>query len=124
LLKEAPDLQLTIDTGHLAFAGVDVYAFIDKYKDRTVHYHMKNIRPNVVDRARKEPMPFEWAVINGGFTVPGDGGLDFSRIFQQVRASGYQGWWVVEAEQNPLTSNPFLYARLARAFIQLSVKSD
>ena len=121
LLKEAPNLHLTIDTGHLAFAGVNVYEFIHDYKDRAVHYHMKNIRPNIVERARKEPMSFEWAVINGCFAVPGDGGLDFARIFRQVISGGYQGWWVVEAEQNPLTSNPYLYARLARAFIQLEI---
>ena len=76
----------------------------------------------VTELARQGGMSFEWAVVNGCFTVPGDGGLNFKRIFRQVSETpGFEGWWVVEAEQNPLTSNPYLYGRLAREFMSLEI---
>ena len=126
LLEVAPTLGLTVDVGHLAFAGaepLDILDIIDKYQDRIVHYHMKNVRTEIIERARCEPMSFEWAVIEGCFTVAGDGGLDFSEIYRRVVDTGYDGWWVLEAEQNPKTSNPLLYATLAREFTRFELAS-
>ncbi|HEX6387023.1 MAG TPA: TIM barrel protein [Anaerolineae bacterium] len=118
LLAEAPELMLAIDTGHLAFAGVNPREFIDRYIDRIVHFHLKNVRPAVVAQAHTEPLPWRWAQIDGAFTVPGDGGIDFRPILEKIRSSGYEGWIVLEAEQNPYTANPYLYARLGRTYIK------
>ena len=68
-------------------------------------------------------MSFEWAVIEGCFSVPGDGGLDFSKIYRRVVETGYDGWWVLEAEQDPKTSNPLFYATLAREFTRFELAS-
>jgi len=111
-------LHFTLDTGHLRFAGADPLEIIDRYFDRTVHLHVKNVRERVTQAARTGPMSFEFAVVEGAFTVPGDGGIDYVPIFDLLKRRGYQGWLVVEAEQNPLTADPVLYATLAREYIR------
>ena len=42
----------------------------------------------------------------GAFTVPGDGSLDFGAIVQRFADYGYEGWFVVEAEQDPKKNPP------------------
>jgi inosose dehydratase len=118
LAEAAPRLQFTIDTGHLRFAGADELAILESLIDRTVHLHIKNVRDRVADAARAGSMPFAFAVTEGCFTVPGDGGIDFVKVFDVLKRHGYQGWMVVEAEQNPETSDPVLYATLAREYIR------
>ena len=118
LMEEAPFLTYCLDTGHLAFAGVNPAEFIAKHMDKTIHLHLKNIRREVIARAHREPMPWIWAKIEGVFTVPGDGGLDFLPIFETMRKAEYEGWVVLEAEQNPLTANPSLYATLGREYLR------
>lgn len=118
LVNEAPELGLTIDTGHMRLSGADPVAIVKKYIGKIKHMHVKNVRENVADAARDGNMGFEFAVIEGVFTVPGDGGIDFPAIFQLLKEHHYSGWLVVEAEQNPGTANPYLYAALGREYIK------
>ncbi|MCK2218499.1 myo-inosose-2 dehydratase [Actinomadura sp. ATCC 31491] len=115
----ARHLPITLDTGHLALAGDNPLDTLTKYVKQVTHLHLKNIRPAVAERLRKDGTGFEFAVIEGVFTVPGDGGIDFRPIFKLLRENDFQGWVVVEAEQNPASADPFLYARLAREYIRL-----
>jgi len=82
------------------------------------HVHLKDVRLDVLDRARKERMSFLGAVKEGVFTVPGDGGINFEPVFRLLDKKGYQGWLVVEAEQDPARANPFEYAVKARNYIK------
>jgi inosose dehydratase len=118
LADAAPDLRFTIDTGHLRFAGADPIAILETYIDRTVHLHVKDLRDHIADVARAGSMSFEFAVIEGAFTVPGDGGIDYVKVFDVLNQNNYRGWLVVEAEQNPLTADPVLYAKLGREYIR------
>ena len=118
LAEAAPNLHFTVDTGHLRFAGADELVVLESLIDRTVHLHIKNVRERVCDAARAGSMPFAFAVTEGCFTVPGDGGIDFVKVFDILRRHDYAGWMVVEAEQNPETSDPVLYATLAREYIR------
>ena len=118
LIEEAPFLTFCMDTGHLYFAGIDPAKIIAKYIDKTVHIHFKNVRPDIIARARREPMPWMWSKIEGAFTVPGDGGIDFVPILDTIKQNDWKGWIVVEAEQNPLVANPYLYAGLAREYLK------
>jgi inosose dehydratase len=118
LAAASSQLHFTIDSGHLRFAGADPAKILEKYIDRTVHLHVKNVRDRVTQAAQSAPMSFEFAVVEGAFTVPGDGGIDFGPIFDVLKRHRYKGWLVVEAEQNPLTSDPVLYATLAREYIR------
>ncbi|EAU70004.1 inosose dehydratase [Stigmatella aurantiaca DW4/3-1] len=118
LMARTKALSLLLDTGHLAFAGADPLAVLRAHGPRVAHVHLKNIRPAVVERARTQRLSFEAAVRAGAFTVPGDGGIDFKRIFEHLATLGYSGWWIVEAEQDPAKANPLMYALMGRRYIQ------
>ena len=109
---------LCYDTGHFTFAGEDPCAMLEKYADRIGHVHLKDMRLAVVEEARKEGWSFLTSVRNGAFTVPGDGDVDFDPIFRLLAEAGYEGWLLVEAEQDPAKANPLAYAMKGRAYIR------
>ncbi len=109
---------LCYDTGHFTFAGEDPLAMLKKYVDRVGHVHLKDMRMPVVQKVREEKLSFLQAVRSGAFTVPGDGDVDFDPVFQVLAEAGYQGWLLVEAEQDPAKAEPLEYARKARKYIQ------
>lgn len=113
-----PDLvYLLFDSGHLSFAGIDPEKILSKYVDRVRHVHLKDLRKDVVERSRNEKWSFLKGVREGTFTVPGDGDVDFGPILQILEEADYQGWIVVEAEQDPARANPLEYAIKARKYI-------
>ena len=109
---------LCYDTGHFTFAGEDPLTMLKKYVDRVGHVHLKDMRLPVVEEARKNHWSFLQAVRNGAFTVPGDGDVDFDPVFKTLSDAGYQGWLLVEAEQDPAQANPLEYAMKGRAYIK------
>ena len=111
-------VYLLYDTGHFAFAGEDSIAVLKKYIHRIKHVHAKGIRYDVLEKARTNNYSFLDAVRYGSFTVPGDGDYDFTPVFEILAESGYEGWIVVEAEQDPAIANPFEYACTARKYIR------
>jgi inosose dehydratase len=111
------EVGLLLDTGHAYAAGADYAEILRKFGSRVVHIHLKDVRRNVLERARKNDWSFNSAVREGMFTVPGDGDIDFSAIGEFIRTSGYRGWIVVEAEQDPAKAAPKLYAEKAYHFI-------
>ena len=107
-----PEVGLLYDCGHSAFAGGDPVALCKAHKDRIVHVHCKDVRADVLARARANDSSFMDAVLAGIFTVPGDGSIDFPSILRTLQGAGYNGWLVVEAEQDPAKAHPFTYAKL------------
>ena len=103
---------LLYDTGHCLFAGGDPVALLQRHLDRVVHVHCKDARREVLERALAEDMSFMDAVLAGVFTVPGDGCIAFRPLLQRLNEQGYQGWLVVEAEQDPRIAHPLTYARM------------
>lgn len=113
-----PELvYLLFDSGHLSFAGIDPERVLNKYVGRVRHVHLKDIRKEMVEKSRKECWSFLKGVREGVFTVPGDGDVDFGPIFKILEAADYQGYVVVEAEQDPAVANPFEYALKSRKYI-------
>lgn len=114
-----PDLvHLLYDSGHLAYSGEDYISVLKKYVGRIVHVHLKDIRQAVVDGVKAEHKSFLQGLRLGTFTVPGDGDVNFDEIFKILGESNYEGWFIVEAEQDPAIANPFEYAVKAREFIK------
>jgi inosose dehydratase len=113
-----PEVGLLLDTGHAYAAGADYGEILRRFGDRVVHIHLKDVRREILDWAHKKDVSFNSAVRGGVFTVPGDGCLDFSDIGQFVRSSGYRGWVVVEAEQDPAKANPRLYTGKAYQYVK------
>lgn len=108
---------LCFDTGHFTFAGEDPLTMLRKYVDRVGHVHLKDMRLSVVEQVRANNWSFLKAVREGAFTVPGDGNVDFDPVFQVLSEAGYEGWLLVEAEQDPAKADPLEYAMKARKYI-------
>ncbi len=111
LLMQHSSVPLLFDAGHMAFAGGDVLRVIDKHHKRITHVHTKDVRKTVIDGLDRSRESFLDAVVKGAFTVPGDGSLDFEAIVKRSASYGYEGWFVVEAEQDPKVSPPLEMAK-------------
>ena len=110
-------VSLLFDTGHFTYCGEDPLEVVKKYVHRIKHVHLKDIRPEVVEQVKKENMSFLAGVRAGAFTIPGDGCINYDPIFKVIEDAGYEGYMVVEAEQDPAKANPLEYAIRARKFI-------
>jgi inosose dehydratase len=106
------DVGLLLDTGHLAFAGGDPVGVARRHASRIVHVHCKDVRPAALDDAIRRDRSFLASVLDGVFTVPGDGAIDYEAVLRPIREAGFAGWLVVEAEQDPAKAHPLTYARL------------
>ena len=107
-------VSLLFDTGHFTYCGEDPLEVVKKYVHRIKHVHLKDIRPEVVEQVKKENMSFLAGVRAGAFTIPGDGCINYDPIFKVLEDAGYEGYMVVEAEQDPAKANPLEYAIRAR----------
>ena len=111
LLMKHASVPLLYDAGHMAFAGGDVMRVIENHHARITHVHTKDIRRTVVDGPGRTRESLLDAVIKGVFTVPDDGSLDFQAIVGALAVKGYEGWFVVEAEQDPVANPPLEMAK-------------
>src|SRR5216110_222785 len=114
------DVGLLLDTGHAAFAGADPVALARRHAPRIAHVHAKDLRAGVCERARARDWSFLRAVLEGVFTVPGDGSVDFGKVLGELR--DYSGWVVLEAEQDPKKADPMTYASLGFGNLRRLVK--
>ena len=109
---------MTIDTGHAALGGVDAVSLIRTHPERVAHVHCKDIRGKVFRKIKAEGGSFLRGVLEGMFTVPGDGDLDFQKVMQALGDIGYSGWIIVEAEQDPAIADPRRYGELGLATLR------
>lgn len=122
MAETGPHTHLLLDTGHCYFAGGDPTRLARRHMGRVAHIHAKNVRPDVLAQVREQGLSFLEGVRRGVFTVPGDaeGAVDFLPVLQIAAAHGYQGWLVIEAEQDAKVRDPFFYQsmglRALRAF--------
>jgi len=105
-------VKLILDTGHMLFANGNSLEIYDKFKDRIIHIHCKDMRKNILDKSLDEDLSFRQAFLEGAFTVPGDGYIDYKPLFKLLTKNDYSGWLVVEAEQDPSKANPLEYAKI------------
>jgi inosose dehydratase len=112
MASTGPAVGLLFDSGHSAFSGGDPVALVKRHVKRVVHVHCKDTRQPVLDDARAKNGSFMQAVLDGIFTVPGDGSVDFPSILTTLKNAGYSGWLIVEAEQDPRKAHPLTYAKM------------
>ena len=112
LLENTHDsVKLTLDTGHMLFGQGYSKKILNDFYERVIHVHCKDIRKNVLEKSLKEDLSFRSAFLEGAFTVPGDGCIDYKPLFDVLKEKNYSGWLVVEAEQDPKKANPLEYAK-------------
>jgi inosose dehydratase len=112
------DVGLLFDSGHLVFAGVDPLQVLKKHGARINHVHTKDVREEVLCSLDRNKDSFLDAVLKGVYTVPGDGMIDFDELTRALANLGYQGWFVVEAEQDPAKAPPLEYARIGHGTLR------
>jgi inosose dehydratase len=116
MVATGPETKLLFDAGHCYFGGNgrDPGSVLARHADRVRHFHAKNVRPAIMRQVREEGLSFMDGVRAGVFTVPGDeeGGVEFEPLLQILKNAGYDGWIVIEAEQDPDVCNPFQYQSL------------
>ena len=119
-----PAAKLLLDTGHCLFGGGDPARLAARHIGRVGHIHAKNVRPAIARQVRDENLSFLEGVRRGVFTVPGDaeGGVDFASVLKIAAKVGYQGWLVIEAEQDPDVRNPFEYQSLGLKSLKAMAK--
>jgi inosose dehydratase len=103
---------LLLDTGHLTYAGANVIETTTRHARRINHVHCKDIRPDILKQARQKDLSFLSAILEGVFTVPGDGLIDYHAFARCLAHMGYEGWVVVEAEQDPVKAPPKAYSAM------------
>jgi len=103
-------VKLTLDTGHMLFAKGDSKKILNDYYERLTHVHCKDIRKKVLENSLEKDLSFRGAFLDGAFTVPGDGCIDYKPLFDILKKQNYSNWLVVEAEQDPKKANPLEYA--------------
>jgi inosose dehydratase len=112
MMDSTKAVGLLLDSGHLTFAGGDPMRALKRHAKRIVHVHCKDIRKEKLAQARRQDTGFLDAVLGDVFAVPGDGSIDFAPLLEGLAKSGYQGWLVVEADQDPAKAHPLTHARI------------
>jgi inosose dehydratase len=125
LMENTSDnVKLTLDTGHMLFAQGNSKKILEDFSSRIIHIHCKDIRKNVLENSLKNDLSFRAAFLEGAFTVPGDGCIDYKPLFDILKTRDYSGWLVVEAEQDPAKANPFEYAKIGYKYLIETLKSS
>jgi inosose dehydratase len=112
MMDSTQQVGLLLDTGHLTFAGGEPLRALKRHAQRITHVHCTDIRKDKLAQARKQDMSFLDAVLGDVFAVPGDGSIDFETVLKSLAGSGYEGWLVVEADQDPAKAHPLTHARI------------
>ena len=115
-------VKLLIDTGHMLFAQGNSIKLAEDFSEKLIHVHCKDIRKEVLDKSLKNNSTFRQAFLDGAFTVPGDGCIDYKPFLKVLHKKKYEGWLVVEAEQDPAKANPFEYAKIGFNYLSRTAK--
>tara|TARA_A100000164_G_scaffold310926_1_gene288750 strand:+ start:1162 stop:2061 length:900 start_codon:yes stop_codon:yes gene_type:complete len=116
------NVKLLIDTGHMLFAQGNFINLAKNFGERLIHVHCKDIRKNVIENSLKNDSTFRQAFLDGAFTVPGDGYIDYKPFLKVLKENNYNGWLVVEAEQDPSKANPYEYAKIGYNYLSKTAK--
>jgi inosose dehydratase len=95
------DLDLCLDTGHLAYARIDPVELIERHADRLAHVHFKDIRPTILARVDAEHLTFWEAIREGIFCPIGDGLVDIGAVLDVLDKIGYDGFATIEQDRVP-----------------------
>ena len=118
LLENTSDhVKLILDTGHMLFAGGNFIDIAKNFRDRIIHVHCKDMRKSILEKSLQEDFSFRKAFLEGAFTVPGDGCIDYQPLLSFLKEKNYNGWLVVEAEQDPSKANPLEYAMIGYKYL-------
>ena len=114
---------LLYDTGHLLFAQANYERVLKNYISKINHIHCKDIRKNILEKSLKNDLSFRASFLDGVFTVPGDGCIDYEPLFKILYENSYENWLIIEAEQDPIKANPLEYAKIGYTYLTKCLES-
>lgn len=115
---------LLYDTGHAVYGGADPLEVLKKHRERIVYVHLKDVRKAVLAKAREDGAGFLECIRRGVFTLPGSGDLDFKPIVSELISSGYDGWVMLEGEQDPSLYPPYEFAERALQYLNRIISEE
>ena len=119
LMNETNDKTfLLFDTGHLLFAEANYEDILKRYISRINHVHCKDIREKVLKKSLEKDLSFRNSFLNGVFTVPGDGCIEYKPLLEIFKQNNYDKWLIIEAEQDPKKANPLEYAKIGNRYLK------
>ncbi len=118
------DLDLCVDSGHFAYAGIDPAPAISRYAGRIGHFHFKDVRPEVLARVRREGLDF-WTAIGAGIFCPlGEGLVDLAAVLAALEAAAYDGHATIEQDRVPGSGQPLEDLRRSLAVLETVRRRD
>ena len=114
---------LLYDTGHLLFAQADYEKVLKNYVSKINHVHCKDIRQNILENSLENDLSFRESFLEGVFTVPGDGCIDYEPLFKILYENNYEKWLIIEAEQDPKKANPLEFAKIGYNYLSWSLSN-
>ena len=93
-----PSACLTYDPSHFVLQQLDYLQFIELYHDRIKAFHVKDAEFNPSGRSGVYGGYQAWDKRAGRFRSPGDGQVDFKRIFSLLTEYNFEGWAILEWE--------------------------
>ena len=116
-LTDSSYVHLLYDTGHIFVSDNDYMTLLKKHRNRIKHVHFKDVRLTTLKNCKNNHLSFLQSFLKGMFTVPGDGCIDFKEVYKYLIETNYNGWIIIEAEQDPAIAHPLEYALIARKYI-------
>lgn len=89
---------LCLDTGHLTAGGADVVELVNKYANRVVIVHAKDVHKDMTDKLLTGELSWSDGVKQGMFAPIGEGDIDFPTIVKTLDEAGFDGYYVLEQD--------------------------
>lgn len=121
---DAELVHLLFDTGHALYGNYNPIDQLINHYSRIKYIHYKDVRKEILQKLKNEKLDFREGVLEGVFTVPGDGCIDFEPIISELIKRGYKGWTIVEAEQDPDIAEPYKYAKMAKDYLNRIIEKN
>jgi sugar phosphate isomerase/epimerase len=93
-----PAACINYDPSHFLMQHLDYLEFIKIYGERIKGFHVKDAELQPTGRVGVYGGYQPWQGRAGRFRSPGDGQVDFRRVFTLLTEAGYSGWAVLEWE--------------------------
>ncbi|MBJ7600938.1 MAG: inosose dehydratase [Candidatus Nephthysia bennettiae] len=97
-LLELTDVDLCLDTGHLAVAGVEPLEVAHAAAGRIRHVHLKDVDGELAQEVRSGRISYAAAVARGLYRPLGQGSVDVAELVRHLEAGAFQGWYVLEQD--------------------------
>ena len=109
---------LCLDSGHVTYGGGDPRQLLARHRARVWHVHFKDCEPAIAAQARQEGWDYQTALRHGLFCELGRGTVDFTGLLADLRATGFDGWVVVEQDVLPAMGAPLASATRNREYLR------